>query len=691
MIGVLTKIQYNYGINFGIDDFFVKDIVSDASRMIPGRMSSNAAGAFLLLGLSLFFLDARIKKVHLATILLIPINILTLFSILGYLYDEKIFYQVDSYFRVSMPASLSVWMLSFAALFARVEEGPLKIFFSNGLGGATARRLLPFISVAPILLNYIRLKLESMHLFNFEIGFSLFSMCLLLLLLGAMIFTATRLDTTFFKKIEFQKKENLANLRLNMVLDSTEIGTYEWDQKTGVLTWNHYHEILFGYEPGTPQRDIKDFNQRVHHQDLPLVYIAMQTALFEKSDFEQEFRVVLPNADLRWIHSRGRYSYDENGQPLIFRGIVMDITDLKIKEQKIKESEEKFRTITNAMPQMVWSCKPSGEADYFNNQWWSYTGAKEESCLGFAWFDLVHPDDRDGVVSLWKNAVKNESSFQTEYRLRNSPGGYHWMLNRGLPIRDFSGKITQWFCTSTDIEALKQAEDKLKQAIAARDEFLSITSHELKTPLTALRLQTDLIKKSIEDEQYRHLTAEQLNFMADLIDKQINRLNLLINDMLDVTRIRSGHLSIHKENCDIVSLTEEVVERMRPLFIAGQTILSLERPKNSIMVYCDKMRIEQIITNLLTNGLRYGEGRPVSLKIEEIEGKTILSVKDHGVGVEKHNQERIFNRFERVLSETSIAGIGLGLFIVKELVRIHGGKIWLDSELGKGSTFYVQL
>ncbi len=161
--------------------------------------------------------------------------------------------------------------------------------------------------------------------------------------------------------------------------------------------------------------------------------------------------------------------------------------------------------------------------------------------------------------------------------------------------------------------------------------------------------------------------------------------------MLDATRIRSGHLSLHKENFDMVSLAEETIDRMRPLFLAVNNQLIFDRPQESIMLHGDKMRIEQVIVNLLSNGLRYGEGRPVTLKIERKNEKILLSVKDQGIGIDKKNQEKVFNRFERGSVESSVAGIGLGLFIVRELVRLHGGRIWIESEINKGATFFIEL
>lgn len=690
LLGLLTYIQYMYSFNLGIDEFFKKDLLNNSSKMVAGRMSINAAGAFVFLGLSLMLLDLRIKKVHIATLLLIPLFVSTLFSILGYLYDEALFGQINPDFRVTLPASLCFWVLSIGALSARIESGPLNVLVSQGLGGVTARRLLPFLTIAPILLNYVRLKFEAGHVFSFEIGFSIFSMSLLILLMGALLFTARRLDHTFFKKLELKEKEQLTNLRLNMVLDATKVGIYEWTSDTELFTWNPYHEMLFGYEPGTPNRPMEDFFRRVHYNDLTRILTSTEQALKNKADFEYEFRIVLPSGELKWIYSRGRFSYDDGTTPIL-RGIVIDISKLKSQEQKIKESEDKFRTIINTVPQMVWTCAATGEAEYFNQQWLKFTGATEIQCLGSSWLNFVHPDDRDKLKEQWCVALKEKSLFQTEYRLRSSDGEYHWMLGRALPLRSFQGEVTQWFGTSTEIESLKQAEDRLKQAINARDEFLSITSHELKTPLTALSLQTDIIKMNIQSGQYKNMSEKQLYLTADLIDKQITRLNHLINDMLDVTRIRSGHLSLNKQSFDLGSLAVEVIDRLRPMFFAGHTELIYENPTESIEIEADKIRIDQILTNLLTNALRYGKAKPVIVKIKRHNSKILISVQDHGIGIDKDDRERIFNRFERASAESSVAGIGLGLFIVKELVHIHGGKIWLESERGKGSTFFIEI
>lgn len=693
LIGALTQLQYSFGFNFGIDEFFAKDIFNEESKMFPGRMSPNASMAFISLSLGLWLLDTYVKNksIHPASILLLLLNISTLFSILGYLYDEKIFYKIGPYIRVSLPSSISFWLLSIGALLARPQAPLIKIFFSEGLGGVTARRLVPFITILPIIFNYLRLRAYHTGLLSFELGLSLYVMALILFLVGAIVFTSLKLDQIFFKKKDLLRKENIANERLSLVIDATKIGTFEYDQQNHKLLWNHYHEVLFGYEPGHPQRSLEDFTRRLHPDDLAFVFENFERTLKEKTIHEVEFRIILPSQEIRWIHARANHEYNSDGHPSLMRGTVMDITDLKLNEQKIRESEEKFRTITNAMPQMVWSTLSDGNADYFNDQWYAYTGAKEGETNGTKWLDFIHPDEHSKVLKSWNESLMAKTLYQIKYRLKNRSGEYHWVLARAIPIKNQDNEIIRWMGTSTDIEDIKKASDQLAASLSARDEFLSITSHELKTPLTALRLQADLLKRSISNDSFRKLSDAQLTQIVEQTDRQISRLNRLINDMLDVTRIRSGQLSIEKERLDLKILAEETIERLRGMFVIAKAEVPILLPCESIYGYWDKMRIEQVLTNLLTNALRYGEGKPITVHIQKYENKVQLSVKDQGVGIEKKHHQKIFDRFERASMSNEAQGLGLGLFIVKELVAVHGGRIWLESEIGKGSSFFVEL
>ena len=227
--------------------------------------------------------------------------------------------------------------------------------------------------------------------------------------------------------------------------------------------------------------------------------------------------------------------------------------------------------------------------------------------------------------------------------------------------------------------------DSLEDAIRARDEFLSIASHELKTPLTSIKLHIEFIIRQIDKNEF---DKERALRQLQKTNKSLNRITNLVDDMLDIARIRTGKLTLNKVTTDLSVLIEEVIERFKPQFeAAGVHELTFNPVKAT--GFFDVFRVEQVITNLLSNALKYGNKKPVEVSMKIQSGNVIVTFKDNGIGISKEDQNKIFNRFERGESPPQIAGLGLGLSIVEDIVRAHQGSIWVESEVGKGSTFYV--
>src|SRR5690606_21780160 len=237
-------------------------------------------------------------------------------------------------------------------------------------------------------------------------------------------------------------------------------------------------------------------------------------------------------------------------------------------------------------------------------------------------------------------------------------------------------------------EQVSLNESYLEESLRARDEFISIASHELKTPLTSLKLRAQLSKRKLQRQ--RATEKDVIEFSTE-IEKQVDRLERLVNDILDISRIRTGNFSLQPENFDLCNLIEEIILRMAPQFSSPDRVqLITHNPK--IEVFWDKLRIDQIITNLLTNAQKYGQNSPVTISVQENNGEVLFSVKDEGMGIDPKFREAIFNRFERAgISPNEISGLGLGLYITYKIVSAHRGKIWVDSELGKGSTFFIKI
>ena len=240
------------------------------------------------------------------------------------------------------------------------------------------------------------------------------------------------------------------------------------------------------------------------------------------------------------------------------------------------------------------------------------------------------------------------------------------------------------------LNRLQATQADLEHAVRMRDDFMSIVSHEVRTPLNGLILETQLRKLHLAKGNASAFTMEKLNAMVERDERQIQSLIRLIEDMLDVSRIRTGKLSIRPQPFDLSELVRQLLENYAAQIAAAESSISLIADDPVIGVW-DEFRIEQVISNLLTNALRYGARKPVTVKVFSDNGRACVEVTDQGIGITPENQKRIFQQFERVSANHAVAGLGLGLFISEQIVLAHGGQIEVESEVGKGSTFRVCL
>jgi signal transduction histidine kinase len=229
----------------------------------------------------------------------------------------------------------------------------------------------------------------------------------------------------------------------------------------------------------------------------------------------------------------------------------------------------------------------------------------------------------------------------------------------------------------------------LRDAVAARDEFLSVASHELRTPLSTLRLQTTTLRRWLTQASLPEYEPVLTKHFA-VIDRQVGRLEKLTAELLDVSRITSGRLELHRESVDLVVLVREIVDRFRADQTRSVPAIVFESDP-SVVGEWDPFRIDQVASNLLVNAIRYGEGKPVHVSVRAADAAARIIVRDEGIGIAADQKERIFERFERAVSSSNYGGLGLGLWIARQVVDAHDGAIEVDSEPGRGATFTVTL
>lgn len=240
------------------------------------------------------------------------------------------------------------------------------------------------------------------------------------------------------------------------------------------------------------------------------------------------------------------------------------------------------------------------------------------------------------------------------------------------------------------LNKLQATQNELEQAVRMRDDFMSIVAHEVRTPLNGLILETQLRKMHLARENAAAFSLDKMQAMVDRDERQIKSMIRLIEDMLDISRIRTGKLSIRPSRFDLAQLVRGLVENFAPQVEAAQSSLTLQA-EQPLEGQWDEFRIEQVISNLLTNALRYGAKSPIEVRVYAEDGEARVEVQDHGIGISEDNQKRIFQQFERVSASHVAAGLGLGLFISEQIVTAHGGTIAVESRLGQGARFRVSL
>jgi PAS domain S-box-containing protein len=315
-----------------------------------------------------------------------------------------------------------------------------------------------------------------------------------------------------------------------------------------------------------------------------------------------------------------------------------------------------------------------------------------------SWLKWIHPEDIDKAKEEIYKVLAGENELNLEFRIITQQNDVRWILARGKLVKNLSSNIVKLIGINIDLTEQKNIENKLRlteanllHALSVRDEFVAIASHELKTPLTSLKLQGQMYQRGILRNDPLIYTPEKIQSLLEKNSRELDRLTRLVDDMLDISRIRTGKLSIRKEHCELSSMLRDILGRTREQFEnsgSGQPgILQLDEAFGE----WDPLRIEQVMTNIITNAIRYGQGRPIKISIKNYQESVRFSVTDEGLGIPKSDQAKIFQRYERGLIAREVSGLGLGLFITQQIVDAHGGKIWVESEINKGSTFFVDL
>ncbi|WNG32517.1 PAS domain-containing protein [Archangium violaceum] len=530
-------------------------------------------------------------------------------------------------------------------------------------------------------------------------------------------------------------RESETHLRL--ALDSAALGTWDLDPVAGVLRWDARCKALFGL-PAEAEVDYATFASVIHPEDRLRVDDKVQQVLVlgGRGEFRDEFRIrrILDGVE-RWIASRGRAFFDARGQAVRLIGTVMDITDRRRLEDNLRflaqasetlaaslDYEDTLRRVaTLSVPVLAdWCSVDMVEEQGRLRRLITVHREPEKARLG----DEMHQryphgrEEESGPRQVLRTGVPVLVEELTDEALAYyAKDAEHLRYLRELGLRSLLivplrsrervlGSLTLVRAESGlryGQEELRLAEElarraalavdnallyrEAQKAIELREGFLQVAAHELRTPVTSLKLNAQVLLNCARREA---AWSERLVSHLTGMDRGVSRLGVLVDELLDVSRITSGRLVLHLEEVDLAELVREVVERIRPEAERVGCELRLQVP-GPVVSRWDRLRLEQVLSNLLSNALKYGAGYPVEVALRVSGTQVLLQVRDEGIGIDPALQERIFERFERAVSDRHYGGLGMGLWITREIVTALGGSIHVESAPGKGATFTVAL
>jgi PAS domain S-box-containing protein len=415
-------------------------------------------------------------------------------------------------------------------------------------------------------------------------------------------------------------------------------------------------------------------------QDQPFLGLLEDVFTTGKPFYANEIRAMLMHEnELKEIFFNVVYQpiADDDGNIADILVVATDVSEQVNARLSVEKSEAYFKMLADLVPAKISNALPTGEVTFFNKQWLEFAGMNFEDMRDFGYYQMMHPDEiTDFQVGL-SEAAANGKAHVSEMRFKNSDGKYIWHLNIASPILDDLGTVTMWVGSTTDIQWLKEEEQR-------KNDFIGMVSHELKTPITSVNTYLQLLLRKAEKADDPFL---QKAYTQSL--KQIRHMTDMINGFLDVSRLESGKLHLEKSDFDFSELVEEVCIDYQLQYSTHHIILNFA---DAVIVHADRLKIAQVLNNLVGNAVKYSEnGTKIHLSTELNDKKIKIIIKDEGMGIKPENISKLFDRYYRVEQQSKIAGFGIGLYLSAEIIEAHDGKIWAESEFGTGSTFYFEL
>ena len=518
-----------------------------------------------------------------------------------------------------------------------------------------------------------------------------------------------------------RKKIEESEEQLRIAIEGGELGTFDFNPQTGVLDWSAKTKEFFGLPPDAAV-DLQTYLNALHPDYKKQSESVAGGNIQHGANglYELEYRTIgITDGITRWVRSKGKATIDENGKAVRFTGVTQDITQRKHWEQGLKESEERFRTLAQTLPQLIWQTDEKGNAEFASARWKEYTGIEPEDEA--SWRAVVHPDDLENISQAWKHSLTTGDIYKLNVRIKSKSGEYRWHAVNGEPVVNSENKIIKWVGSFTDIHTEKTFTEQLEKQVESRtaelekshqnleeknallekmnkelEAFAYVSSHDLQEPLRKIQI---FINRILEKED--GLSDNGKDYFKR-IQNAAERMKQLIQDLLAFSRVKNDDNRF--EIIDINKILAEVKNELKETIEEKHAIIRSEKLCVARLI---PFQFKQLLQNLISNALKFSKaGTPPHIIITSEMGSGVkfkdagalprkkychISVTDKGIGFDAQFKDQIFELFQRLHTREAYAGTGIGLAIVKKIVDNHNGIITANGEPNNGARFDIYI
>lgn len=488
--------------------------------------------------------------------------------------------------------------------------------------------------------------------------------------------------------------EEMRRRQLEAILNSVTQSLVMFDLESQMIAMNPAGQALHGFTSQEMPIALETFKAAFEFQtsdgrEISFEQSPLMRAARGQTSSDVELHLRRRDTGRFWITSCGAAPVaDVSGRVRFAVCVIQDITEQKLAERALRQSEERFRALTQNIPNLVWIATTEGRTTYLSTQWQSYTGQTFEEAIDWGWLDAVHPDDAEHAARKWSEAVTTSRSYESLYRLRRHDGIFRWHIARGWVLQGSDGAPLHWVGTCTDIQDQKDIEEELRRAnilLKRSNEdlqhFAFAISHDLQEPLRMVATFTQALSNRLEEKP----ASEVTDYVA-YITEATNRMRQMISDLLSYSRITHIDDTAGSQYSDSQAALMWALNNIhRSIEESGASVSSSGLPPVGV----DFGRLTQLFQNLISNCIKYRSEEPVEIRVtaEQEADMWRFCVADNGMGIDSAHHDRIFDVFKR-LHGREIPGTGIGLALCRRIVERYGGRIWVDSSRGQGARFY---